>query len=208
MTNWTNRELYDALHQEATEQQRQAFDLLYRELYAVCFFMLQTATVAEPRELAQDCAQEAIVKIWKNLARCEQPDSLRNWAKMIARNQTLNELARQKRLREASIEREVDETLIDAYTMPAAALTRAEKYTAILDLLAAAPISLRSRYVIAAKYLLQMSEEEICQGLQEREGAELKPSHVQVTRAKNFKKIYSNADFLRRFWELQQTSTP
>jgi RNA polymerase sigma factor (sigma-70 family) len=204
--NWTNRELYEALNRQGSEQQRQAFELLYRELYAICLFMLQTATAAEPRELAKDCAQEAIVKVWKNLGSCQQPDSLRSWAKTIARNQTLNEIARLKRQHETSIEREVDVALADMQSAPATSLTRAEKYSAILDLLGAAPISLRSRYVIAAKYLMQMSEEEICQGLQEREGAEVKPSHVQVTRAKNFKKIYSNVDLLRRFWELQQSS--
>lgn len=204
--NWTNRQLYDALGQQGSEQQRQAFDTLYRELYAVCFYMLQSANVAEPRELAKDCTQEAIVKIWKHLDSCEQPDALRNWAKKIVRNQTLNEIARLKRQQEQSIEREVDLALVDMHTPEAANLTRVEKYSALLDLLAAAPLSLRSRFVIVGKYLMQMSEEEICQALAEREGAEVKPSHVQVTRAKNFKKIYSNADLLRRFWELQRTN--
>ena len=203
---WTNRELYEALGQQESEQQRQAFEALYRELYAVCLFMLQTANIAEPHELAKDCTQEAIVKVWKNLSSCEQPDSLRSWAKTIVRNQTLNEIARYKRKPEESIEREVALSVADHHDSPATVLTNAEKYGAILELLAAAPISIRSRYVIIGKYLMQMAEEEICKALQEREGSEVKPSHVQVTRAKNFKKIYSDADLLRRFGELDQTS--
>jgi RNA polymerase sigma factor (sigma-70 family) len=203
---WTNRELYEALGRHGSEEQRRAFELLYRELYAVSLFMLQNAHVAEPRELAKDCTQEAIVKIWKSLASCQQPEAVRAWAKTILRNQTLNELARHKRQHEESLEGEAAQSLVDPAGGPTQRLTRAEKYGAIVDLLTAAPLSTRSRFVILGKYLLQMAEDEICQALQEREGAEVKPSHVQVTRAKNFKKIYGDAELLRRFWELYRAN--
>jgi RNA polymerase sigma factor (sigma-70 family) len=205
---WTDRELYDAFGQNGSDQQHQAFELLYRELYTISLFMLQTTVAPEPQALAQDCAQEAIVKAWKNLATCEQPDSLRSWAKTIARNQTLNAIARLKRQAEEPIEGHVDKPLGEENASPIEILVEKEKYATILDLLAAAPLSERSRYVIAAKFLAQMTEEEICVALSEKEQTELKPSHVQVTRAKNFKKIYSNAELLKKFKDLQDDSSP
>ena len=199
---WTDRELYTALSQSGSEQQKQAFEILYQELYAISFFMLQTTAAPEPRALAQDCAQEALVKVWKHLATCEQPDAMRSWAKSIVRNQTLNEIARLKRKMVDSLDDHVDKPLLDSQTTPVANFQAKEKYNAILDLLAVAPLSERSRYVILAKYLLQMTEEEICQALTQREGSEVKPSHVQVTRAKNFKKIYSDPELYQKFREL------
>ncbi len=205
---WTDRELYDAVGQNGSDQQRQAFDILYQELYAISFFMLQTTVAPEPRALAQDCAQEAIVKAWKSLASCEQPASFRQWAKTIVRNQTLNAIARLKRQAEDSIEAHVDKPLAAEDASPNAILAQKEKYATILELLAAAPLSERSRYVIAAKFLAQMTEEEICQALSKKEGTEIKPSHVQVTRAKNFKKIYSDAELLKKFRDLQDDPMP
>ena len=181
---WTDRELYNAFGQNGSDRQREAFDLLYRELYAISLFMLQTTAASEPHALAQDCAQEAIVKVWKHLATCEQPDALRSWAKTIVRNQTLNEIAKLKRRQEDPIEHHVDKPRLDEQTIPTKRLEKAERYRAILDLLDAAPISERSRYVILAKYLLHMTEEEICQALSQKEGVALKPSHVQVTRGR------------------------
>jgi RNA polymerase sigma factor (sigma-70 family) len=200
--HWSDRELYTACGQDGSELQRQAFATLYQELYLVCLFMLQTATLPEPQELAQDCAQEAVVKIWKHLATCTQPESFRSWAKTIARNQTLNEIAKLKRKREETLEHALDKPQADQRALPDAALTKHERYLAVLDLLASAPISERSRYVILAKYLLNLTEEEISRALSEKEGAEVRPSHVQVTRAKNFKKLYSDPEVHKKFEEL------
>jgi RNA polymerase sigma-70 factor (ECF subfamily) len=207
ISSLTNRQLFESLSQQDSEQQRRAFELLFRELYAICLFMLQNAQVSEPYELAKDCTQEAIVKVWKNLPTCQQPDSFRSWARTIIRNQTLNEITRIKRHHEETIESDEAQLVEDHANTPQVALDKAEKYGALLDLLAASPISFRSRYVIIGKYLMQMTEDEICTALQEREGGLIKPSHVQVTRAKNFKKIYGDADLLSRFWELYQTTT-
>src|SRR5215212_3280274 len=115
---WTDLELYDACGQNGSEQQRLAFDVLYQELYAISLFMLQTTVAPEPRALAQDCAQEAIVKTWRNLATCEQPDSLRSWAKTIVRNQTLNAIARLKRQAEDPLVAHVDKPLGDENPTP------------------------------------------------------------------------------------------
>jgi RNA polymerase sigma factor (sigma-70 family) len=192
---WTDRELYQACGQNGSEDQRAAFVYLHQELYAISLFMLQTAVTPEPHELAKDCAQEALVKIWKNLHTCEQPDSFRNWAKKIVRNQTLNEIARLKRKQEEALEAAIDHPLQDTQAIPVNALESAEKYSELLDLLHHAPISERSRYVILAKYLLHLSDEEISEALSKREGVAIKPSHVQVTRAKNFKKMMSDPVF-------------
>lgn len=196
---WTDLELYEACGQDGSEQQRLAFDVLYQELYAISLYMWQTTMAAEPRALAQDCAQEAVVKVWKYLDTCKQPATLRSWAKSIVRNQTLNEIAKLKRKATDSLEEHHDTPLLDEGATPDDSLQAKEKYQAILDLLAIAPLSERSRYVILAKYLLQMTEEEISQALSQKEGSDIKPSHVQVTRAKNFKKIYSDPDLYKKF---------
>lgn len=204
---WTDRELYTAFGQDGSEHQRQAFEILYQELYALSWFMLQTTSAPEPQALAQDCTQEALVKIWKYLDTCEQPDSLRHWAKTIVRNQTLNEIARLKRKPQDSIDRVVDQPMLDESAIPSTVFEQQEKQLAILDLLATAPISDRSRYVILAKYLLQISDEEISQALSQREGEPIKPSHVQVTRAKNIKKITQNAILRQKFRDLNGDET-
>jgi RNA polymerase sigma factor (sigma-70 family) len=196
----SDRDLYLALQEEGSDQQRAAFESLYEELYAIALFMLQNSSFPAPRELAQDCTQEAVVKIWQHLATCEQPDTFRNWAKRILRNHTLNEITRLKRRREESLEHQATDAVTDPHPTPQATFGKLERYNTILDLIAAAPLSDRSRYVILAKYLLQMSEEEIAQGVSAREGAAVLPSHVQV----NFKKIYSDPDLLQQFADLQE----
>jgi RNA polymerase sigma factor (sigma-70 family) len=202
---WSDRELYEACGEEGSDQQRQVFALLYVEFYSIALFMVQSAATPDPQELAQDCAQEALIKVWKNLATCTQPATFRHWAKTILRNQTLNELAKLKRKREDSLDHDWESPLPEPHSNPAVAVARAEKYTALLDLLAAAPISERSRFVILAKYLAQMSEEEISQTLSAKEQGDVRPSHVQVTRAKNFKKLYSDAELRRQFADLQDS---
>jgi RNA polymerase sigma factor (sigma-70 family) len=204
---WTDCELYQACGQNGSEEQRAAFVYLHQELYALSLFMLQTAVTPEPNELAADCAQEALVKIWKNLHTCQQPDSFRNWAKKIVRNHTLNEIARLKRKQEEALEAAVDHPLQDPQSIPMEAFERAERYGALLDLLRHAPISERSRYVILAKYLLQLNDEEISKALSDREGAMIRPSHVQVTRAKNFKKMMSDPTF-RQILQKWQDESP
>ena len=202
----SDRELYFALYKEGSDRQRVAFEALYQELYAIAFYMLQSSSFSEPNALAQDCTQEAVVKIWQHLATCEQPDAFRSWAKRILRNHTLNEITRLKRRHEESLEQQTLNAVTDPRPTPSATFGKLERYNTILDLIAAAPLSDRSRYVILAKYLLQMGEEEIAQGVSAREGAVVLPSHVQVTRAKNFKKIYSDPHLLEQFADLQDSS--
>lgn len=55
--------------------------------------------------------------------------------------------------------------------------------------------------------LLQISDEEISQALSQREGELIKPSHVQVTRAKNIKKITQNAILRQKFRDLNGDET-
>jgi RNA polymerase sigma factor (sigma-70 family) len=203
MREWSDRKLYEACGQEGSDQQQQGFALLYEEFYTIALFMVQNAATPQPEELAQDCAQEALIKVWKNLATCTQPNAFRHWAKTILRNQTLNELARLKRKREDSLDHDPEQTLSQPQGNPAVVVAQSEKYNRLLDLLATAPISERSRYVILAKYLAQMTEEEISQALSAKEKSEVRPSHVQVTRAKNFKKLYSDPNLRRQFAELQ-----
>lgn len=202
---WSDCELYAACREEGSDRQRQVFALLYAEFYSIALFMVQSAATPEPQELAQDCAQESLIKVWKNLATCTQPTLFRHWAKTILRNQTLNELAKLKRKREDSLDQALEHPLPANVSNPAVVVAQGEKYNKLLDLLAAAPISERSRYVILAKYLAQMTEEEISQALSVQEQSDIRPSHVQVTRAKNFKKLSSDPELRRQFAELQDS---
>lgn len=202
---WSDRKLYEACGQAGSDEQRQAFAVLYAEFYSIALFMVQSTATPEPEELAQDCAQEALIKVWKNLATCIQPAAFRHWARTVLRNQTLNELAKLKRKREESLEHDPDHPLPQPGSNPAEVVRRDEKYSTLLELLRSAPISERSRYVILAKYLAQMTEEEISQALSSKEQNEVRPSHVQVTRAKNFKKLYSDPKLRQQFADLQDS---
>jgi RNA polymerase sigma-70 factor (ECF subfamily) len=104
----------DDLRQRLTAgRYREAFELLVDRFQNKVFRL--AISMVRDEMLAQDLAQDVLIKIWKGLPTCH-PDTLSSWVYTIARNTCLTELQRRKARRTVSLsEPEVEESL-DSFT--------------------------------------------------------------------------------------------
>jgi RNA polymerase sigma-70 factor (ECF subfamily) len=97
---------------------REAFDLL-----AACFqdriYRLAVAIVGN-RALAEDAAQEALLRIWKGLAGFRGSSSLSTWIYAIVRNASLTALAASRSRAASSMEDPAVLAAAEGYASPAA----------------------------------------------------------------------------------------
>ena len=86
-----DRDILELLHKGARDQAfAQLLDRYEHKLYRLCCTLLHDAT------LAQDAAQESLVRIWKALPSYDGRASLSTWIYAITRNRCLTALARQR----------------------------------------------------------------------------------------------------------------
>jgi RNA polymerase sigma factor (sigma-70 family) len=143
--------------------------------------------------LAQDFAQLALIRVHGRLAECREPRAFRKWARQIVSHLVIDELRRRKRL--------LPWDELAAQTLPAApapepgALAAAARAD-LRRLLELAPISDRSRRLIIGRYFDEQPDEALSRVESQLSGEAMRPSHLQVTRAKNLSKL--------RGWELLQ----
>ena len=151
--------------------------------------------------LAQDCAQDALIRIHERLADCREPRAFRTWAKRIVSHKAIDALRRSARQRLFADNAEDDpafrlsttSSLPQLDTVVLAEIGLAE----LRNLLDQAPLSDRSRRVVIGRYLDDIPDETLAQTESALTGQTVRPSHVQVTRAKNIQKL--------RNWELLST---
>jgi RNA polymerase sigma factor (sigma-70 family) len=91
--------LYTACRMNGTPRQRQAFEELWRYLYGVACYR-----VGGNEDLAEECAQRALVKVWEKLDQCRDPGSFLKYAAMILLNEVRAEW--KKGARRVPVERE------------------------------------------------------------------------------------------------------
>ncbi len=72
--------LYAACAETGSPRQRRAFDELARHLYRTALFKTHDIQIAE------DCAQQALFRIWRHLEQCRAPGSFLNWCNLILLN--------------------------------------------------------------------------------------------------------------------------
>ena len=81
-----------------TEAFEQLMTPLEPRIWRICWHYLGE------REAASDCAQEAMVRIWRGLGSYREDSSLESWAYRVAANVCLDELRRRKRHPSESLE--------------------------------------------------------------------------------------------------------
>ncbi|RMG95295.1 MAG: sigma-70 family RNA polymerase sigma factor [Chloroflexi bacterium] len=174
--------------------QANAYRQLWSLLYPIAYFIVRDQPEGEA--IAQDCAQKALIRIHQRITECREPQSFIGWSRQIVRNIARDELRRRKRLRSLTPPAE-DEMGSGQYELPDSSRPTVENLVldkmsteALQELIAhASVLSERSRRVIIGRYFEARTDEELAQ--QESEGGEtaVRPSHIQVTRAKNMRKL-------------------
>lgn len=193
-----SQDLYAACGSTDTAVQQDAYRELWEYLYRVAYQLTYRQPDAAP--LAQDCAQLALVRVYEQRETCLEPRAFRAWARRIASNLVIDELRRRRRL-------VFDDAYDDGQSQPERGDADASPETAVLNhldeqslrqLLDHSPMSERSRRVVIGRYFDSLPDELLAQTESELAGQEIRPSHIQVTRAKNIAKL-REWDLLHRF---------
>lgn len=193
-----DRTLYFACQQEGTDAQAEAFQHLWAYLYRIAYAMLRTQR--DPTPLASDCTQKALIKIHRSLEQCRNPAVFRDWAAQVTRRVVLDELRRPEHRRVLAID-------IDDEHAPW--LASQEQLTGVIDIRALlydlilhGPLSERSQRVVIGRYFDEQTDEVLARAETERTGQEIRPSHIQVTRAKNLAALRRDPALMERLREL------
>lgn len=177
--------------QPSSPHQAEAYIDLFEYLYRISFGMVYKQPDGEA--LAQDCAQDALVKIHQGIDDLVEPKAFLSWSRRIVHNRTIDELRKRKRLQplipEISYEEAPD--LPPQFLKMAAEKTVADQMSkdALRLLLEHAPISERSRRVVIGRFLDDVDDETLAKYEAKLVQNEVLPSHIQVTRSKNIYKL-------------------
>ncbi|MDJ0755191.1 MAG: RNA polymerase sigma factor [Ardenticatenaceae bacterium] len=185
-----SEQVYEACQSDRPEVQTAAFEILWRYLYRVASHM--THSQPDGDALAQDCAQTALVRVHEKLAECREPAALRSWSRRIVSNLVIDRLRRRQRLQPLVIEAQSDDQparqWADDGPLPDEMIEQLDTL-ALRQLLDKSPMSDRSRRVVLGRYFDGEVDEVLAQRETELSEKTVKPSHIQVTRAKNIAKL-------------------
>jgi RNA polymerase sigma factor (sigma-70 family) len=174
--------LYAACRSTDPLIQAAAYETLWGYLFRVALQITRDQPRAEA--LAQDCAQDALIRVHKRLEECRRPAAFRAWARRIVINLALDALRRAKRETLAG-EDEWERTSTSAPSK----LERKVLANELFALISQAPISDRSRRVVLGRYLNGLPDELLAQEESRRAARSVRPSHVQVTRSKDLSRL-------------------
>jgi RNA polymerase sigma factor (sigma-70 family) len=179
-----NAELYAACRSGDRLVQAAAYETLWGYLYRVAFQVLRDQP--EPEMLAQDCAQDALIRVHERLAECREPAAFRAWARRIVTNLAIDTLRRSKW---ETLPGEDEWDRIPASDPPQPEKEALEHE--LFALISQAPISDRSRRVVLGRYLDGVPDERLAREESRRANRSVLPSHVQVTRSKDINRLRS-----------------
>lgn len=141
----------DTLIQQAAAGDASAFEALMapyeQQLYSLCL------RIAGNREDALDCAQEAMLRIWRSLPKYRYQSALTTWSYRIATNTCLDLLRRQKYRPSVSLDQMTDEGFSPAEdeeheSNPEANFELSARKRALTEAIAALPPNLRAALVL------------------------------------------------------------
>jgi RNA polymerase sigma factor (sigma-70 family) len=190
-----NELLYRACLQDGSLAQAQAFEVIWQYVYSIAYSMLSTRLDGDA--LAADCAQTAIIKVYRNLAQCHDPARFRSWSAQITRHIVIDELRRPEHRYRADI----PDALADPLSLTTAADT-GDLQTILWEALHHGPLSERSRRVIVGRYFEEQADEVLAQIESQTSDTVVLPCHIQVTRSKNLSKLRQDTRLLARLREL------
>lgn len=179
--------------QPHSAHQAEAYTDLFEYLFRISYGIVYRQPDGEA--LAQDCAQDALVKIHQGLDTLEEPRAFLSWSRRIVHNRTIDALRKRKRLQPLIPEMSYDDSpeLPPEFLKMAAEGEVVDQLTeeALRLLLEHAPISDRSRRVVIGRFLDDVDDETLSQHEAALSGNDILPSHIQVTRSKNIYKLKS-----------------
>jgi RNA polymerase sigma factor (sigma-70 family) len=180
--------LFTACSSPETAVQTEAYRALWQYLYRVALHVANTQPDQEA--LAQDSAQQALVRIHHQRETCEEPKAFRSWCRRIVTNLVIDELRRRQRFQPLE---STPDTALSTSAQQQPSLEKQVLVDLSLDnlrqLLLQSPMSDRSRRVVIGRYLDDAEDESLAQIESELEQKEVLPSHIQVTRSKNIAKL-------------------
>ncbi len=181
-------ELFSACGSADTAVQAAAYRQLWQYLYRVAFHVARAQ--ADQEALAQDCAQQALIRIHRKRETCDEPKAFRSWSRRIVSNLVIDELRRRQRLQPLE---ETSETNINAANGGNSPLEGAVLSNLNLEqlrnLLQRSPMSERSQRVVIGRYLDDVEDELLAATESDLAQETVRPSHIQVTRSKNISKL-------------------
>lgn len=181
--------LYAGLRDDRVEVQTSAYEVLWRYLFRVAWRMTRSRPDGEA--LAQDCAQIALTRVYERLDECREPAALRSWSRRIVSNLVIDRLRRLER--QISIDYRADpdglaKQWADRGPTPDELADKID-VTSLRDLLEQSPMSERSKRVVFGRFFDEQPDEKLAERESQLAGRAVKPSHIQVTRAKNIAKL-------------------
>ena len=182
-----SRELYQACRSSGQTEQVHAYQELWRYLYGISYQIMRDQ--ADGADLAQDCAQRALVRIHQRLIECQEPAAFRSWSRRIASNLAIDELRRRRRLGQLPEPEQGTTPTSLTVAAPEQSVLATMQAADLRALLEQSPMSDRSQRVVIGRYLDETPDEELAQSESTLSNAAVLPSHIQVTRAKNIAKL-------------------
>ena len=194
-----SRELYKLCGSDDSAEKTFGYESLWPYLYTIAQNVVRDQPNAD--ELAQDCAQKALIRIHEKLDECREPAAFRTWSRRIVSHIAIDELRRRKRL---TFNIDADDSTLQleapAAEQPEIVVEADSAEASLLSLLDDSPMSARSRRVVLGRYFEEQADEVLAARESELSDKEVRPSHIQVTRAKNIAKLKS-WEPMAAFWE-------
>ncbi|UCG23411.1 MAG: sigma-70 family RNA polymerase sigma factor [Chloroflexota bacterium] len=190
-------ELYAACISDEQNTMEDAYSQLWVYLYQVALQVVRDQPNSP--DLAQDCAQKGLIRIYERIDECKTPVTFLGWSRTIVRHIALDSLRRRKRLRPLDDDRHPGSRQQWIQDGPSLERQVLEQMTwrEVRELVDHAPISDRSRRTIIGRYFDNQPDETLAKAESQLEGRKVLPSQLQVTRSKNLSKM-RNWPLLRR----------
>ncbi len=182
-----SRELYYACRFGAEQEQQAAYEVLWPYLVRITLQVLYDQPDAE--SLAQECAQRALIRVHKHIADCREPTAFRTWVRRIGGNLAIDELRRRKRLLPLESVKEPAASDVPGTVDMETAVSQTLDRNQLRHLLNSSPMSERSRRLVVGRFLDDLPDEILAQTESDLADKVVRPSHIQVTRAKNIAKL-------------------
>ena len=181
--------LYTACNSIDPKQQAEGYEALWQYLYPVALKVVYDQP--DPEALAQDCAQDALIRIHQRIHECNGPETFIGWSRRIVSRLAIDVLRRRKRLLLIDESSENNARIIppNNSASPETVVRDSLDRGFLRELLHQAPISPRSYRVFIGRYLDNLPDEKLAQTESELSGKVVRPSHIQVTRSKNIDKL-------------------
>ena len=200
-TSADSQSLYAACASDGSDAQIDAFEALWGHLYRIAYTMLRDRPDSDA--LAADCAQTALIKVYRNLAQCRNPAAFREWAAQVLRRAVLDELRRPDHTRRAALPEDDDHS--DVLAVPTTVAPDTDLHAMLMAAIQDGPLSERSRRVVIGRYFQEQTDEALAQIESQQSAQAVLPCHIQVTRAKNLSKLRGNESLLSRLREFLET---